>query len=199
MKTSLILLAILVLTQAQTAEKPLKAMLYCYLPAVNTTDTTEEYTRLASQINHHLKQKNINVVVEVCNDTTSGKLYDASQINSLFDDYDIVELDVSYLWAVTTDLLAFTKEEISFYDSVFPFEWAPLARSVDGKDSLIGSPGLLCSTFIETREDDYYRHRLYAKLNSKSAYGLVDLYLNTFINLEPDRTLESVDYSKVDD
>ena len=139
------------------------------------------------------------MVVEVCNDTTSSKLYDASEINSLFDDYDIVELDVSYLWAVTTDLLSFTKDDISYFDRIFPFEWTPLARSVNGVDSLIGSPGLLCSTFIETREDDHYEHRLYAKLNSNSAYGLVDLYLNTFINLEPNRTLESVDYSKVDD
>lgn len=55
MKSSLIFLAILILTQAQTSEKPLKALLYCYLPAVNTSNTTEEYTRLAGQINHHLR------------------------------------------------------------------------------------------------------------------------------------------------
>ena len=139
------------------------------------------------------------MVVEVCNDTTSSKLYDASEINSLFDDYDIVELDVSYLWAVTTDLLSFTKDDISYFDRIFPFEWTPLARSLNRVHSLIGSPALLCSTFIQTRDAHHYEHRLYAKLNSNSAYGLVDLYLNTFINLEPNRTLESVDYSKVDD
>lgn len=148
MKASLIFVAIILLTQTVISETPLRALLYCYLPAVNTSDTTEEYSRLADKINVHLRQHNINVVVEVCNDTTAAKLYDASEINSLFDDYDIVELDVSYLWAVTTGLLTFTSDEISYFHNIFPFEWAPLSRSVNGVNSLIGSPGLLCSTFL---------------------------------------------------
>lgn len=56
MKTSLILIAVFLLTQTLASEATLKALLYCYLPAVNTSDTTEEYARLASKINNHLRQ-----------------------------------------------------------------------------------------------------------------------------------------------
>ncbi len=31
--------------------EPLKALLYCYLPAVNTHNTTAEYGKLASMVN----------------------------------------------------------------------------------------------------------------------------------------------------
>ncbi len=58
-------------------DPPLKAMLYCYLPAVNTANTWPEYSKLASMINRMLRKKGINVEVEVCDqDTTGSKLYD---------------------------------------------------------------------------------------------------------------------------
>jgi hypothetical protein len=64
---------------------------------------------------------------------------------------------------------------------------------------LNGSPGLMCSTFIETRTDDDYKKRLYADFSYVSAFGLVDLYLNLYLNNNEERDLATMDYSSVDD
>lgn len=107
-------------------------------------------------------------------------------------------MDVAYLWAITTDLVTFNKSEIDYYDEVYEFAWEP--TTVEGQDGLLkGSPGLLCSTFIEKRMDDDYKKRLYAKFRPESAFGLVDLYLNLYINNANERDLATMDYSTVDD
>lgn len=109
-------------------------------------------------------------------------------------------MDVSYLWAITdqTQLLTFQKTEIDYYNSVHPFEWQPTTNNIDGQEQIIGSPGLLCSSFLESRRGQQYENRLYSKFVSTSAYGLVDLYLNLFINGRPERTLTDVDYTSTD-
>jgi hypothetical protein len=90
---------------------------------------------LARIINDKLVTAKINVEVEVCDPKGQGKLlYDYNGIDSLFNYYDILEVDVSYLWAISTDLLTFKKSEIDYYDDVFAFEWDPLRIPVEGDE-----------------------------------------------------------------
>jgi hypothetical protein len=93
------------------AQQPLRAMLYCYLPAVDKNSPMPEYNRLAELINEKLREADINVVVDVCDPNgNGGDLYNESKIDSLFDDHDILEVDVSYLWAIKTPLLTFSRD-----------------------------------------------------------------------------------------
>jgi hypothetical protein len=73
-----------------------------------------------------LQKKGINVEVEVCDPERTGRdLYDETRINSLFDRYDILQVDVAYLYAITTELVTFNKSEIDYYDEVYGFAWEP--------------------------------------------------------------------------
>ncbi len=65
------------------------------------------------------------------------------------------------------------------------------------KKKLIGSPGLFCSNFIETRKGDY-SDSLYSDFSKDRAYGLVTLYLSNYVNQKLGRTLKKVNYSNVD-
>lgn len=56
-------------------------------------------------------------------------------------------------------------------------------------DKLIGSPGLLCSDFKETRFDKEYDDRLVSKFKASSAYALMSLYMNLYLNFYPDRKI----------
>lgn len=131
----LIILTVLAVlaTSSITANKPLRAMLYCWLPAVDkNTDPMPEYNKLADLINQKLRAANINVVVDVCDPNGNGNnLYNASAIDTLFDDHEILEVDVSYLWAIQTPLLGFSRDEIRHYDKVYPFEWTPTTTIID--------------------------------------------------------------------
>lgn len=80
---------------------------------------------------------------------------------------------------------------------MFKFQWIPVTKRINGTSKFIGSPGLLCSNFIETRIGDY-DDRLYSDFSEESAYGLVTLYMSTFVNLKPSRTLKDVNYTSVD-
>jgi ABC-type transport system substrate-binding protein len=111
----LLLASILILTLisqglALHKDPPLKAMLYCYLPAVNTVNNWPEYSNLALIVNEMLREKGINVEVEVCDQNTTGSdLYNQDTIDSLFNQYDILEIDVTYIWAITTNLVTFKR------------------------------------------------------------------------------------------
>jgi hypothetical protein len=64
-------------------------------------------------INEKLRQTDINVVVDICDPTEGGNggyLYDATKIDSLFDDHEIIQIDVAYLKVIKTDLLSFRKD-----------------------------------------------------------------------------------------
>lgn len=80
MKRMTLLVAVMILmTGYIAAGAPLKAMLYCWLPAEDTDNPMPEYNRLASMINAKLKAADINVVVEVCDKNGNGqKLYISS-------------------------------------------------------------------------------------------------------------------------
>ena len=57
-----------------------------------------------------LKNKGISVEVEVCDPKTTGlDLKNIDKINSLFDRYDILEVNSVYLWAITTKLVTFNR------------------------------------------------------------------------------------------
>ena len=56
-------------------------------------------------------------------------------------------------------------------------------------DKLSGSPGLLCSDFKETRSDKEYKSGLVAKFKASSAYSLMSLYMNEYLNLYPNRRI----------
>jgi hypothetical protein len=96
-----------------------------------------------------------------------------------------------YLSAITVPLKKFQPTEIDYYDDVYGFEWDAVAGEDDSGRYLFGSPGLLCSDFIESRKGDY-QDRLYAKY--WSSYGLVSLYTNYYINQRSNRTLDNMDY-----
>ena len=145
-------------------------------------------------INSKLKEKDINVIVDTCDSTGKGNsswLYDPTQINKFFNTYDIIQLDLSYIGKITQKLLLFTQDEIDYYHDVFEFQWEPLKKG----DKLSGSPGLLCSNFKETRFDKEYENRLVSEFKASSAYDLMALYMNEYLNVYTDQKIEDFDYS----
>lgn len=55
-------------------------------------------------------------------------LYNPQKINEMFNDFDIIEVDTLYLWAINHPLIRFTKKDIYYFDKLFPFQWHPLKR-----------------------------------------------------------------------
>jgi hypothetical protein len=87
-------------------------MLYCGIPTVEAADSDIKLTDL---INDALHKKGINVKVS-CDLSHKEYLYDADKISLLFDKYDIVEIDVSMIWAIKVDLLKIPKGKITWYN-----------------------------------------------------------------------------------
>jgi hypothetical protein len=54
------------------------------------------------------------------------------------------------IWAIKVALLEIPMDKITWYKEVFDFEWQALTIN----DKVVGSPGLLCSDFLEYRTND---------------------------------------------
>lgn len=65
-----------------------------------------------------------------------------------------------------------------------PFEWEPTTKIENGVTKLFGSPGLLCSDFIEERIVEGGIDRLFSKFKPTSS-GITRLYLGYYFNDHP--------------
>lgn len=183
----LLIIAALVTLSAASA-RPLKALLYCYVPVDNSNDPMPELENFRALINSKLRLEGINVEVDFCDvNGNSSKLY-SNEINELLEAYDILEIDIVAMPAITKPLMKFQKKEISYYDQVFPFQWDTVTEVEGTEEYILASPGLMCDNFLKTRKRSNLKQQLLIN-GGFGKYQAMDLYHEIYLNLGEGRTL----------
>lgn len=89
--------------------------------------------------------------------------------------YDILQIDVVAMPAITKPLMKFQKNEISFYDEVFAFQWSSVTKVEGGQEYIFASPGLMCDNFLKTRTNPNLKQQLLIN-GGFGKYQAMDLY-----------------------